>query len=127
MKQCDMKHIRNIVITIFALLFAGVSATMIHDFFEKKRAESVYPVRQECRNFEDAINLYQALHGSYPSGTNALSIVFNDEDCRKLLKKANLVDPWGTPFRFRIVDGHPVVDSAGRDRKFDTGDDVYGF
>jgi hypothetical protein len=122
-----MKHIRNIVITIFVLLFVGLSARLIPAFFEQKKAERVYPIREECRNFEDAINLYKALHGSYPSGSNALSIVVNDTDCRKLLKSTNLDDPWGTLFRFRIIDGHPVVDSAGQDHRFDTSDDIHSF
>jgi type II secretory pathway pseudopilin PulG len=123
----NMKYIRNILITIVILLFAGLSVRLIPALFEKKRAEGIYPVRVQCRNFEDAINLYKANYGAYPSESNALSIIVKDDDCLKLLKSTNLNDPWGTPFRFRIIGGHAVVDSAGKDRKFDTSDDVHSF
>jgi len=122
-----MKHIRNVLITIFILLVVGVSARLILVFFEANKAEGIYPVREQCTCFKDALNLYKANYGIYPSGSNALAIIIKDEDCRKLLKNTNLNDPWGTPFRFRIVDGHAVVDSAGKDRKFDTSDDIHSF
>jgi hypothetical protein len=122
-----MKHIRNVLITIFILLFVGLSARLILVYFEFNKYNKIHPVREQCRNFEDAINLYKALYGAYPSESNALTIVINDKDCRKLLKNTNLDDPWGTSFRFRIVDGHAVVDSAGLDRKFDTPDDIHSF
>lgn len=33
-------------------------------------------------------------------------------------------DAWGTPFRYTLFDGKPVVTSAGRDMEFDTADDI---
>ena len=89
-----MKNIRNVLITIFALLFVGLSVRLIPAFFEQKKAERIYPVREQCRNFEDAINLYKANYGIYPSGSNALAIIIKDEDCRKLLRNTNLAG-WG--------------------------------
>lgn len=32
-------------------------------------------------------------------------------------------DSWGTQFRYRVINGEPVVDSAGKDGMFDTKDD----
>jgi hypothetical protein len=122
-----MKHIRNVLMTIFILLFVGVSAWVIQNELEFKQYQKVHPVQEQCRNFQDAINVYKTLYGSYPSGSNALASIIKDEDCRKLLKNTNLDDPWGTPFRFKIIGGHPVVDSAGEDRKFDTPDDIHSF
>jgi hypothetical protein len=96
-------------------------------YYDGKAARDIYPVRAQCRNIEDAVSLYKGMHGSYPSEKDALPILFNDENCRKLLKSTNVYDPWGTRYRFRVVDGRPLVDSAGRDREFDTMDDVHGF
>lgn len=42
------------------------------------------------------------------------------------LQKEIDADPWGTPYRYRIIDNKPVVDSAGPDGKFDTEDDIKG-
>ena len=122
-----MKHIRNVLLTIFILIFVGGSARLIIAFFEFNKYNKIHPVREQCRNFSDAINLYKALYGSYPSESNALVIIIKDEDCKKLIRNTNLNDPWGTPFRFKIVDGRPAVDSAGPDRKLDTSDDVHSF
>jgi Type II secretion system (T2SS), protein G len=122
-----MKYFRSAIITIFFLFVFGLCGRLIPDFYEKSKAERIYPIRQQCRDFLDAVSLYKANYGAYPEEKNALTILINDSDCRMLLKKTNLDDPWGTPFRFRIIDGHPVVDSAGPDRKFDTPDDIKSF
>ena len=126
-KSMCMKHIRNVLITIFVLLFVGLSARLIPAWLDKKRADGIYPIREQCRRFEDAVNLYKANYGAYPSESNAMGVVINDMDCRKLLTNTNLNDPWGTPFRFRVIDGHAVVDSAGKDREFNTSDDIHSF
>jgi hypothetical protein len=87
----------------------------------------IYPVREQCRDFQDAIDLYKASYGAYPPESNALTFIVGDQNCRKLLKSTNLLDPWGTPYRVRIRDGHAYVDSAGKDRKFDSSDDIHAF
>ena len=122
-----MKYIRNGLIAILTLILVGVSARLVLSLIEAKKAERIYPVREQCTCLKDAVNLYKANYGVYPSGSNALAILIKDEDSRKLLKNTNLDDPWGTPFRLRIVNGNPVVDSAGQDRIFDTSDDIHSF
>ena len=43
------------------------------------------------------------------------------------LSPAALVDPWGTKITFQCsADGSVVVRSAGRDRQFNTSDDITG-
>lgn len=94
---------------------------------DRENAKARYPIREQCRNLEDAIRLYKARYGDYPSETNMLVVIANDDVCRKLIRVPNLSDPWGTPYRARILNDRPVVDSAGEDRKFDTADDIHGF
>jgi len=33
-------------------------------------------------------------------------------------------DPWGRPYRYRLVDAFPVIESAGPDGAFGTADDL---
>lgn len=105
----------------------GVFLRMILLYFEGKNAKAIYPVREQCRDFQDAISLYKSIRGFYPPESNALTTVVRDETCGKLLKHTNLNDPWKTPYRFRIDNDRPSVDSAGKDRKFDTPDDIHAF
>ena len=100
---------------------------MVGNLIDANKAKARFPIREECENFEDALGLYKEIHGSYPSVTNGLEILLNDEDCKKLLKNTNLVDPWGTPFRYKSGANFLEVYSAGPDQKFDTPDDIHSF
>jgi hypothetical protein len=121
MKRIKLRHI---LIALFAYFLAGIVIRFVLAYVDMEHAKAIHPVQEDCTCFEYALYLYKANHGVYPIESNALSVIVKDEDCRKLLTYTNLNDPWGTPFRFRIIDGRPVVDSAGPDRKFDTPDDV---
>jgi len=37
---------------------------------------------------------------------------------------AKFIDPWGTPLRAEVVSGEITIRSAGRDKSFDTSDDI---
>ena len=41
-----------------------------------------------------------------------------------LSTRSKIEDPWGTPYRIVCESGSAIVISAGRDRTFETGDDV---
>lgn len=120
------KYIRYLV-GVAILCFIGTFMRMTLLYFEGKNANAIYPVRVECRNFQDAISLYKSIYGSYPVESNGLTTMIKDETCQKLLKHTNLEDPWGTPYRYRVINDRPLVDSAGRDRKFNTPDDIHAF
>ena len=91
---------------------------------DARHVKQMFPVKQRCWEFETAAALFKDGHGFYPLESNAMTDLITDEYCRKILKSTNLVDPWGTVFRYRLVYGRPVVDSAGPDKRFDTADDI---
>ena len=57
--------------------------------------------------------------GLYALATNSGIIHWNGPYLRPVVP-----DPWNTPFRYRLMNGDPVVDSAGPDKEFDTSDDI---
>jgi Type II secretion system (T2SS), protein G len=107
-------------------MVAGLIFRLIIAEFEYRHYQKIYPIRRQCFQIESAIDLYKANYGHFPSATNGLSFLLEDEDCRKFLSdNTNLNDPWGTPYRFQVKGNYSVVDSAGPDLKFDTEDDIH--
>ena len=119
--------LKKALIIIGSMMIAGVAFVMVGNLIDANKAKARFAIREQCTNFEDALHLYKEIHGSYPPVTNGLEILLNDEDCKKLLKNTNLVDPWGTPFRYKSGANFPEVYSAGPDQKFDTPDDIRSF
>jgi hypothetical protein len=122
-----MKHIKNILIVIGSMMIAGVAFVMVGNLIDAHRAKVQLPIREQCTKFEDALNVYKANYGDYPSTKDGLEVLLAEEDLRKIIGNTNLLDPWGTPFRYRIIDGRSHIDSAGPDKKFDTSDDIHSF
>lgn len=116
-----------ILIALFTFFLTGIIIRWALAYVDIEHAKAIYPVQLDCTHFEDAIDAYRIVHGVYPSESNGLRLIVEDKEYRKVLPDTNLNDPWGTPFKFRIIDGHPVVDSAGPDHKFDSSDDIKGF
>ena len=106
------------------LVLVSTSVRMITLHFEAERARRNFPVREDCTRLESSLDFYKEKFGSYPSEPNGLMKLLADIECRGLLKNTNLVDPWGTPFKYQIIEGSPRVESAGSDKKFDTLDDI---
>jgi hypothetical protein len=110
-----MKSIKKALIVIGFIMIAGVAFRMLLAQIEANQAKARFPIREQCTNFEDALHLYKEIHGYYPSVTNGLEILFNDEGCKKLLKNTNLLIHGE-----RLLDinksgaNFPKVDSAGR-------------
>jgi hypothetical protein len=122
-----MKILKRPLIVIGSIMIAGLVLRMLAAQIEANQARARFPIREQCTDFEDALRLYKEIHGTYPSITNGLGFLLNDEDCKKLLKNTNLVDAWGTPFRYKSGAIFPEVYSAGPDQKFDTPDDIHSF
>ena len=126
-QEIQMKILKNPFVIVLVICSAMVLWRMIGFKIDAEKAKIAFPVKVQCRYFEDSIQLYKEKSGSFPIGEDWLKPLLNDEDCRKLLVNTNRNDLWGTPLRYRFVGGRPVVDSAGPDQKFDTGDDVHSF
>jgi hypothetical protein len=102
------------------------------------RAAPRDPTSKVIEAVEMGIFLYSTEHGQFPAGTDNAKIirVLTGENQGKkvylylvpedLDAKGEVVDSWGTPLRINRLDSkHPQVQSAGPDRQWDTGDDIY--
>lgn len=118
---------KNILIFFGIWFFVGIALRMVFVEIDADRAKARFPMREQCTRFEDALQVYKENYGNYPPITNGLGGLLNENDLKNILVNTNLEDQWGTPFRYRIIDGHSRVDSAGPDKKFDTSDDINSF
>lgn len=78
------------------------------------------------RTLKAAVEMNYVDLGMYPASLNCLLENPGDPAWRGpyINDAAMLIDAWGTPFRYEIVDGVPQITSAGPDRTFGTPDDV---
>src|SRR5438552_1279798 len=68
----------------------------------------------------DSVEIQKALQGGNPRG-----LPFFQAGSRSLNNKGELLDPWGTPYRFTFSStNRVVVTSAGKNRIFGDKDDV---
>jgi hypothetical protein len=91
-----------------AVIFAGAAAFMVME-------PETIKVTSDMANVAIATMEYEDRNGSYPEDLSVLG-----------LKPSMLTDPWGTPYRFQIVEDDPGFDvvSAGEDGVMGTPDDV---
>ncbi|MBU4428849.1 MAG: type II secretion system protein GspG [Verrucomicrobia bacterium] len=80
-------------------------------------------------SFKTAIQQYTKDCGSPPSETFGLSALMTNSGgvsgwAGPYLKWKEDADAWGTPYRYKLIDGKPVVISAGPDKNFETRDDL---
>ena len=106
-------------------------------FFLRVGTPKEHPRRAEARSFVDglltATNAYATEYGSPLSGTpaqilatlrgdNPRKIIFFDTLPRQINAQGELIDPWGTPYRFDLSDPQkPRIWSCGRNRKDEDG------
>ena len=79
----------------------------------------------QARNFALALHAFRQRTGALPARLDAL--VAEDPHSKEPYMERVPNDPWGTPYRYDVRDarrGRFEVRSAGRDRAFDTDDDV---
>lgn len=74
-----------------------------------------------------ALDLFRMDTGRYPTEEEGLGVLVNHGSGRSPYLTALPHDPWGQPYRYRLPDGQPLVDSAGPDGRYDTPDDVHLF
>ena len=70
-------------------------------------------VQMDLHRLASEMDQYYSFHNGWP------------EDWSDL-KRAPMLDPWGTEYGFGIEEGRPVVYSAGPDGEDGTDDDLYG-
>jgi hypothetical protein len=73
--------------------------------------------QEQLAQFQEALRAFKQVHGRFPSLEEGLAACIQPGEPLR-------VDPWGHAYRYRLVEGQPVVDSAGPDGVFDTKDDI---
>ncbi len=111
----DAVRVRWILpILLVALAGCGLDIAMSTDGKDPTIVQGTRSFRAqlEIERLEAELGQYEAMRGEWP-------------DDWSFRRRATL-DPWGGEYVFDIVDGSPVVVSAGSDGELDTDDDVYG-
>ena len=118
--------------TGYVAMFMPVIPTVISAHLHAQNTR----VRAELALLATACSAYALEYNSYPQGdnakitqtllgNNARGIVFIVLREGQRSQRSEVVDPWGTPFRFTLNKGQPPsIRSAGRDRVFDDEDDL---
>ncbi len=121
----DVARVGLIVLAIVALCIIVVHASISLRVARSKQAIA----RIQLVELDAALALYLTDCGSPPTTAQALNALLNDPGVTgwhgPYLVGARIpLDPWGMPFRYRMVGGRPTVDSAGPDLLFGTADDL---
>jgi general secretion pathway protein G len=95
-----------VVITILALLttMVGVYAVGVMNSSKVKTS------RLELRQARDAVELFHASRGRYPTTAEAFAPLLAAHVLKTIPK-----DAWGQPLHYALEDGEPVVRSLGAD------------
>jgi hypothetical protein len=101
------------------LVFVVVVATLVFLLSPKYGSTpgQFVAAQLQLAQFQDALRAFKKVHGRFPSPEEGLAACIEPGEPLR-------VDPWGRAYRYRLVQGQPVVDSAGPDGVFDTKDDV---
>jgi hypothetical protein len=85
-------------------------------------------VRVKFSHIEKAIHIYAMTHnGKFPDSLGELfqfASTNYDYGKQPLLKKEDLIDPWGEPFEYEYSEKKYIIRSSGPDRKMGTEDDI---
>lgn len=110
-----MKRIALFGIVLSTLVAGGCASVEIR----KEQASRVSGLQ-----LRQALDLFRMDNGRYPDEEEGLAVLVNPGKGKAPYLSGLANDPWGRPYRYRLVDGRPVIDSAGPDRRYDTTDDL---
>ncbi len=124
---------RGCVITIIAASLVMLAISILYYFFfwpdHQRKGTSM-----GIHSIEKAMADYREDYGELPGGSNGdiAGLLLGDNPREKeylskksvVLRDGELVDFWKRPLRFGVVDGEPVVISAGRNGEFGDADDI---
>ncbi len=80
--------------------------------------------RSNISQLHQAIELFRMDTGRYPSEEEGVASLLKSGPGSAPYVASLPSDPWGNPYRYRLLESGPVIESAGPDGKFGTGDDV---
>ena len=85
----------------------------------------VKATQASINNIHLAVDRFKVDNGRYPTEKEGLEILVNPRPSWQIVGSNGIpTDPFGTPFRYTLTNGVPVVISAGPDRTFGTRDDI---
>jgi len=97
--------------------------------------KGVTKIQADLTQLAVAMNQYRGKFSTFPSGTNAEiatalmggnpgKVIFIEWPEKSRGADGEFLDPWGTPYEFKIEGNKIVIRSAGPDLDFETKDDV---
>jgi general secretion pathway protein G len=117
---------RGAIISVFVLL-AGIYI-YVALFSRSDRDYARQKTRSEIACLQAGLELFRYDCGRYPTPEEGLSILVTSNNIPgwrlHYLPRPVSCDFWGTPYRYRLVDGKPSIVSAGKDKMFGTADDI---
>jgi len=118
---------KRAVITSLFVLIAGLLLYVVTSY----RSDMDYARQKtglDIVNLQTAVEVFRYDCGRFPTPEEGLSILVTNNNIpgwrSHYLSKPISSDFWGTPYRYRLVDGKPSIVSAGKDKVFDTADDI---
>jgi len=86
----------------------------------------ITPVRTKMFDIEKALQIYAMINnGKFPASLEELTQFIKEGHREPLLKKEDLIDPWGEPFEYEPLVRGFILRSSGPDRIMGTKDDMY--
>ena len=114
---------RHIQISLCIALIATISGSC-----SSQRCTRIGACVASINTLHTVVDVWRMDHGRYPTEAEGLDVLLRDMregNVGPYLGSKELPrDPWGNPFRYRLIDEKPVIDSAGPDGKFGTKDDI---
>ena len=104
-----------IVVTILALISAGVVVAVIPKFKEAQ----IKTATTNAREIRNAVNRWRATRG----GTECPSLSQLKKD-KEIDSASKTTDPWDKPYKIRCEEDETIVISSGPDKKEGTKDDI---
>ena len=127
------KKITSVLVALVGLLIVFV---LFFPAIGSHSGASVPRARVEVASIAMAAKTYWIKYGSFPTGTlaeiaatlsgqNSNGIVFIERQKRSIRPDGEFIDPWGRPYAITFPSATTVVvRSAGRDKVFETADDI---
>ena len=115
-----MKTKRRLALLLGLIL--GMGCAGIVTFLLLTEANAILPIRPQIAEIAKAVQVYATMHkGKLPDSLDELIQSTDGEP--PLLKKQNLIDPWGKPIDYERTEHGFIIRSSGPDRIMGTEDD----
>jgi general secretion pathway protein G len=118
---------KRAAITSLLVILAGLISYVVA-FSRSDRDYARQKTRSDIAYLRTGVETFRHDCGRYPTPEEGLSILVTSNNIQgwrgHYLPGLISADFWGTPYRYRLVDGKPSIVSAGKDKVFDTADDI---